>query len=87
MVDAWRYGDIEFLENSLLADMQEFDELHQAIVVDRNRNWVVRIEDLLREKDDYLIIVGALHLVGDQGVPNLLSQRGFDVIQLHQPAD
>ena len=87
MVDAWRYGDIEFLEKSLLADMQEFDELHQAIVVDRNRNWVVTIEDLLREKDDYLIIVGALHLVGDQGVPNLLSQRGFDVIQLHQPAD
>ena len=87
MVDAWRYGDIEFLEKSLLADMQEFDELHQAIVVDRNRNWVVRIEDLLREKDDYLIIVGALHLVGDQGVPNLLSQRGFEVIQLHQPAE
>jgi uncharacterized protein YbaP (TraB family) len=85
MVDAWRYGDVEFLEKSLLADMQEFDELHQAIVVNRNRNWVVRIEDLLREKDDYLIIVGALHLVGDQGVPNLLSQRGFDVIQLHQP--
>ncbi len=87
MVDAWRHGDIEFLEKSLLADMQEFDELHQAIVVDRNRNWVVRIEDLLREKDDYLIIVGALHLVGDQGVPNLLSQRGFEVIQLHQPAN
>jgi uncharacterized protein YbaP (TraB family) len=87
MVDAWRHGDIEFLEKSLLADMQEFDELHQAIVVDRNRNWVVRIEDLLREKDDYLIIVGALHLVGDQGVPNLLSQRGFEVIQLHQPAE
>jgi len=87
MVNAWRYGDIEFLENSLLADMQEFDELHQAIVVNRNRNWVVRIEELLREKDDYLIVVGALHLVGDQGVPNLLSQRGFDVIQLHQPAN
>ena len=85
MVNAWRYGDIEFLENSLLADMQEFDELHQAIVVNRNRNWVVRIEELLREKDDYLIVVGALHLVGDQGVPNLLSQRGYTVRQLHQP--
>ena len=87
MVDAWRYGDIEFLEKNLLAEMQQFDELHQAIVVNRNRNWVVRIEELLRENDDYLIVVGALHLVGDQGVPNLLSQRGFDVIQLHQPAN
>jgi uncharacterized protein YbaP (TraB family) len=47
----------------------------------------VKIQELLREKDDYLIIVGALHLVGKEGVPNLLSQRGFDVIQLHQPAN
>jgi hypothetical protein len=87
LIDAWRYGDIEFLEKNLLVDMQEIDELHQTIVVNRNRNWVVKIQELLREKDDYLIIVGALHLVGKEGVPNLLSQRGFDVIQLHQPAN
>jgi uncharacterized protein YbaP (TraB family) len=87
LIDAWRYGDIEFLEKNLLVDMQEIDELHQTIVVNRNRNWVVKIQELLREKDDYLIIVGALHLVGKEGVPNLLSQRGFNVIQLHQPAN
>ena len=86
MIDAWRYGDIEFLEKSLLADMQEFAELHQAIVVNRNRNWVEKIQELLSEEDDYLIVVGALHLVGAEGVPHLLSQRGFDVIQLHEPA-
>ncbi len=87
LVHAWRYGDIEFLEKNLLVDMQEIDELHQTIVVNRNRNWVVKIQELLRETDDYLIIVGALHLVGKEGVPNLLSQRGFNVIQLHQPAN
>ncbi len=87
LVDAWRYGDIEFLEKNLLVDMQEIDELHQTIVVNRNRNWVVKIQELLREKDDYLIIVGALHLVGEEGVPNLLSQRGHKVRQLHQPAN
>jgi len=87
LVDAWRYGDIEFLEKSLLVDMQEIDELHQTIVVNRNRNWVVKIQELLREKDDYLIIVGALHLVGKEGVPNLLSQRGHKVTQLRQPTE
>ncbi len=86
MIDAWRYGDIEFLEKSLLADMQEFEELHEAIVGNRNRNWVEKIQELLSEEDDYLIVVGALHLVGAEGVPHLLSQRGFDVIQLHEPA-
>jgi len=87
MVDAWRYGKIDFLENSLLADMQDFDELHEAIVVKRNRNWVEKIQELLRQDDDYLIVVGALHLVGEEGVPRLLSRRGHEVIQLHQPAE
>ena len=87
MVNAWRYGDIEFLEDSLLDDMQEFEELHEAIVVQRNKNWVEDIQELLSEDDDYLVIVGALHLVGEEGVPRLLSQRGLDVTQLHQPAN
>jgi len=87
MVDAWRYGKIEYLEENLLEEMQEFDELHEAIVVKRNKNWVEKIQELLKEKDDYLIIVGALHLVGEEGVPRLLSQRGHNVIQLHQAAN
>ncbi len=86
LVDAWRYGDVEFLENSLLAEMQEYDELHQAIVLDRNINWVGQIQELLDDQDDYLIVVGALHLVGEEGVPQLLSQRGHAVRQLYQPA-
>ncbi len=87
MINAWFYGDIEFLEKNLLADMQDLEELHEAIVVDRNRNWVEKIQDLLEEKDDYLIIVGVLHLVGEEGVPQLLSQRGHEVTQLRQPGN
>ncbi len=87
MVYAWRYGDIEFLNESLLDDMQEFEELHEAIVVRRNRNWVDKIQELLNKEDDYLVIVGALHLVGEEGVPSLLSQRGLEVKQLNQPAN
>ncbi len=86
LVDAWRYGDVEFLENNLLAAMQDDDELHQTIVVNRNINWVGQIQELLDDQDDYLIVVGALHLVGEEGIPNLLSQRGHEVRQLHQPA-
>jgi len=87
MINAWYYGDVEYLEKTLLADMQDLEELHETIVVNRNRNWVEKIQKLLNEKDDYLIIVGALHLVGEEGVPHLLSQRGHNVIQLRQPAD
>ena len=87
MVDAWLYGNTDFLEKSLLADTQEFDELYEAIVARRNRNWAAKIQELLREDDDYLIVVGALHLVGEEGVPRLMSRRGYEVTQLRQPAD
>ena len=87
MVDAWYHGDVAFLEDNLLAEMQEYDELHDAIVVKRNRNWTKKIEALLTDKDDYLIVVGAMHLVGKEGVPNLLSRRGHDVTQMYQPGN
>jgi uncharacterized protein YbaP (TraB family) len=87
MVAAWYFGDIDFLEKSMLAEMQDFDELHEVIVVNRNKTWTKKIQELLDDKDDYLIIVGALHLIGKDGVPHLLSQRGHEVKQLHQPAN
>lgn len=86
LIDAWRYGDVEFLEENLLADLEDFEELHQAIVVNRNIDWVGQIQALLDDEDDYLIVVGALHLVGDNGVPSLLANRGLEVRQLSQPA-
>jgi len=87
MIMAWRTGDVQFLEENLLADMADYPELHKVIVVDRNVAWTDEIEELLDEADDYLIVVGALHLVGQEGVPRLLQARGHDVIQLRQAAD
>jgi uncharacterized protein YbaP (TraB family) len=43
------------------------------------------IDILLGDDQDYLVIVGALHLVGEDGVPALLEQRGFSVSQMHEP--
>jgi hypothetical protein len=87
MIEAWRNGDVQFLEDNLLADMANYPELNQVVVVDRNLAWTRDIEALLDDPDDYLIIVGTLHLVGANGVPELLKSRGHQVVQLSQPAD
>ena len=87
MIMAWRTGDVQFLEENLLADMADYPELHKVVVVNRNVAWTDEIEELLDDADDYLIVVGALHLVGQEGVPRLLQARGHDVIQLRQAAD
>ena len=85
VIIAWRHGDIAGLEAGILDDMQEQEELNQALVIDRNNRWVRRIESLLGHDDDYLIIVGALHLVGHDGVPKQLLRNGYDVRQLSEP--
>lgn len=87
MIAAWRQGDVTFMEESLLSEMQDYPELNRVIVVDRNIDWTNQIEALLDDQEDYLIVVGALHLIGDEGVPGLLESRGHQVTQLHQPAD
>ena len=84
MVVAWRNGDVKFLEEKLLVEMDAYPELRDAILVDRNKSWVEPIMALLDDSDDYLIVVGVAHLVGDNGVPDLLSKQGVRIKQLHE---
>jgi uncharacterized protein YbaP (TraB family) len=85
MIDAWRHGDIAVLESDMLEELASHEELNKALVVDRNARWVSRIDSLLDDSDDYLVIVGALHLIGKDGVPTQLRQLGYDVRQLSEP--
>lgn len=84
LILAWRSGDIDYLERTLLDDLSGYPELYDAIVADRNRLWVDTIDALLDDGEDYLVVVGALHLVGEDGVPRLLEQRGVRITQMHE---
>jgi uncharacterized protein len=80
MIVAWRSGDTVALENFLL-DMRDSPEIYRALVADRNRRWMSRLNEMLNDRQNYLVIVGAMHLVGKDGVVELLKQRGFKVMQ------
>jgi len=84
MVAAWRNGDVQFLERELLVEMDTYPELYDALLADRNKSWIMPIMNMLDDRDDYLVIVGAAHLVGDDGVPDLLSEQGVRIKQLHE---
>lgn len=85
LIHAWRYGDIDALESGLLESIAEHSELHDALVTNRNLRWAEQISELLDDPDDYLVIVGAMHLVGNKGVPNLLAEKGVQIRQLSEP--
>lgn len=86
LIAAWKTGDIAFLEANMLAELAEYPELYRSIVADRNERWLTTLEDLLDDDDDYLVIVGALHLVGVDGLPRQLASEGYDVVQLESSA-
>jgi uncharacterized protein YbaP (TraB family) len=80
MLRAWRAGDTDALAALLDRGFGEFPDLYGPLTVDRNRRWVETIETWLDDDDDdYLVIVGSLHLVGAHSVLDLLEAAGHDV--------
>jgi len=83
MVEAWRDGELESLSAELLDDFEDFPGLYDALVLTRNRSWVPALERMLADGQRHLVVVGALHLVGDDSVIELLRARGHAVERLH----
>ena len=80
LTGAWRRGDLAALEADLTQSMTELPELFGKVVTQRNRNWLPRIEQMLADPtQDYLIVTGALHMVGPQGLVELLRARGYHI--------
>lgn len=86
LLHAWRTADIDALAELLMEEYASFPSLYRPLVADRNRRWLPQIERLLAEKHDTLVVVGALHLVGDEGLLELLADRGHRAKPLGSPA-
>jgi len=61
----------------LSEEFADFPDLYTPLIVARNRNWTGQIQQLLDDKDDYLVVMGALHLVGKDSVIQMLNARGI----------
>lgn len=82
IVRAWQAGDTRALEDEFLEGLRDQPEIYRSIVAERNRNWVQPIVALTRAREDYLVVVGTLHLVGPDSVIRLLAQQGIQPRQL-----
>ncbi|GGZ58879.1 TraB/GumN family protein [Lysobacter xinjiangensis] len=79
---AWRRADVPLLEQLTREDMADRTPVtYQRLNVDRNRAWIPRFEAMLAKPagNDVLAVVGALHLLGDDGVVAMLKARGYRV--------
>lgn len=86
IVQAWETGDRAALER-LLSDMRAQSSVGARFTVDtillgRHPQMVRKIETMMAEGKAYMFAVGALHLVGPQGLVELLRARGYTVTEL-----
>ena len=79
---AWRGGDVETLERLAIDEMKaEAPESYRLVNIDRNRAWLPQVREMLDApgEDDVLVVVGAMHLPGDDGLVEGLRNAGYQV--------
>ena len=81
MVSAWRRGDSRWFESELQSEFGKDQRLYETLLGARNRRWLPKIEALLNEDRDYLVIVGSAHLMGRGNVIELLKKDGIGATQ------
>ena len=83
MKNAWAVGDMNRLDQIAgLPLRSEFPDVYQKLIVERNNSWMSEIARMLETRTIEMVLVGALHLAGDQGLLEQLSDRGYRVRRL-----
>ena len=83
MIGAWRSGDAEGLSELFVEEMKvEAPALYDTLLLQRNLKGVPQIDSMLQDADTEFVLVGAAHLVGENGLLDLLSQKGYEINQL-----
>lgn len=75
----WVEGDAEAMEELLGSSFEGHDELYDTLMRQRNLRWLPEVEAMLDSGRTHFVAVGALHMVGDEGLVELLKGRGFRV--------
>ena len=80
---AWRTGNLTKLNKDYLAPIQnEFPDAYKALFVDRNNAWLPKIMRLLDDKEVEFVLVGAVHMAGEEGLIEQLKKSGCKIEQL-----
>lgn len=79
---AWASGDLAELARVSDADTFGDTLLRDALLVQRNRSWADRLVTMLGSRARPFVAVGAAHLAGPDGLPAMLTARGYKVTRL-----
>jgi uncharacterized protein YbaP (TraB family) len=84
--EAWRNGSEAALEAQLFQELEDHPELlpfYEEVAFKRNQTMVERLVEEMQANRSLFVVVGALHLVGDRGIPAKLEAMGYHVERVH----
>ena len=82
MADAWKSGDVPTIERLVLKDLKAEPQMYDRLLIERNRTWLPKIEALFSRPKPAFVVVGAAHLVGPDGLLQMLTAKGYRIEQL-----
>lgn len=82
MAEMWKTGNEEQLlefTNSISGD----EEYNKAMLIDRNIGMADKIDGYLKngKNEEYFIVVGSAHYLGEHGIVKLLQDKGYTVVR------
>lgn len=83
MRKAWRNGDLKQLETLYLEDLKHYPAIYQTLIVKRNQAWVDQLAKS-HYKTPFFVVVGALHLAGNEGLVSQLTQLGYQFTKVQK---
>ena len=81
MLNSWKTGNAEQLDSIIKISFKQHPAILDRLLIQRNKNWVPMIEELTKQDENVLIVAGAGHMVGADGVVDLLKKRGYRIEQ------
>jgi len=80
MISAWLGNDIQYFEMLLAKRGKDWPGMVDDVLTKRNMNWAPRLVELAKGSSHNLVVVGALHLVGETGLPARLQKYGLRLV-------
>src|SRR5262249_23477331 len=80
--DAWSAGDAAQLDALIRETSRTPEAVTRAMLTDRKPHMTDVAEEVFEGKEPAFLVVGAAHMVGKDGVVNLLEKRGYKVEQV-----
>lgn len=97
LYEAWLKGDAKGIADSEEKDEDDLKDLDENILemledynykmlTDRNNSMTKKVDDYFKNKKNVFVVVGAAHIVGEDGLANQLQELGYSVEIVHYSA-